>query len=44
VLTQKEIYLVHGEENQIESLKGALKENGYKNVIIPSKGDSFDIF
>uniref|UniRef100_A0A7C3J6L2 MBL fold metallo-hydrolase n=1 Tax=candidate division WOR-3 bacterium TaxID=2052148 RepID=A0A7C3J6L2_UNCW3 len=41
---KKEIYLVHGEENQIESLKGALKENGYKNVIIPSKGDSFDIF
>lgn len=41
---KKEIYLVHGEENQIESLKGALKENGYENVIIPSKGDSFDIF
>jgi len=41
---KKEIYLVHGEENQIESFKIALKENGYENVIVPSKGDSFDIF
>ncbi|MEO0289110.1 MAG: MBL fold metallo-hydrolase [candidate division WOR-3 bacterium] len=40
---KREIYLVHGEEKQINSLKEALKENGYENVIIPSKGDSFDI-
>lgn len=41
---KKEIYLVHGEEKQIDSLKDALMENGYKNVITPLKGDSFDIF
>ncbi|MEJ5307521.1 MAG: MBL fold metallo-hydrolase [candidate division WOR-3 bacterium] len=40
---KKEIYLVHGEEKQINSLKDALKENGYENVIIPFKGDSFDV-
>ncbi|MEO0281014.1 MAG: MBL fold metallo-hydrolase [candidate division WOR-3 bacterium] len=41
---KREIYLVHGEEKQINSLKDALKEYGYENVIIPFKGDSFDIF
>lgn len=40
----KEIFLVHGEEKQINSLKDLLKETGYENVVIPFKGDSFDIF
>jgi len=39
----KQIFLLHGEEMQQISLKDALKERGFENVAIPSKGDSFVI-
>lgn len=40
----KKIFLVHGEEEQIIKFKEILTTSGFKNVIVPSKGESFEIF
>jgi len=39
----KKIFLVHGESKQQESFKGALSENGYKNIHIPKLGEEVEI-
>ncbi len=39
----KKIFLIHGEEEQQIKFKQTLEENNYKDVIIPSRGDSFVI-
>lgn len=37
----KSIFLVHGEKEAKEGLRSHLAQAGYKNVIIPGKGESF---
>ena len=39
----KKIFLVHGEQTQLEAFDGALKENGYNDVYIPSLGEEVEI-
>lgn len=40
----KKVFVVHGEESSCEALKAAIEEKlGWKNVIVPSYGDSFDL-
>ncbi|MDA1060815.1 MAG: MBL fold metallo-hydrolase [bacterium] len=39
----KKIFLVHGEQTQLEAFHGALGENGYKDVNIPAYGDEVEI-
>ncbi len=39
----KKIFLVHGEETQLESLSQALTENGYKDIHIPTLGEEVEI-
>jgi len=39
----KRIFLVHGEETQLDSFKESLAQNGYKNVYIPKRGEEIDI-
>jgi metallo-beta-lactamase family protein len=39
----KGIFVVHGEEEQSIKLADALKEVGFENVIIPQKGETFEI-
>jgi metallo-beta-lactamase family protein len=39
--TLKNIFLVHGEYGSMESFKATLAEEGYPQVIIPKKGESF---
>jgi metallo-beta-lactamase family protein len=39
----KSIFLVHGEYESMESFKATLAEAGYPQVIIPKKGESFDL-
>jgi metallo-beta-lactamase family protein len=39
----KEIFLVHGEKEQQDIFKNNLNSAGFKNVIIPNKGYSFNI-
>lgn len=39
----KKIFLVHGEDDALESFSGALKENGFDDVNIPSLGDEVEI-
>jgi len=39
----KKIFLVHGEEDQGLKFMQVLHESGYKDVIQPGKGDSFEI-
>ena len=41
--TLKTVFLVHGEYQSMESFKATLAEEGYPQVIIPKKGDSFDL-
>lgn len=41
--TLKTVFLVHGEYESMESFKATLAEEGYPQVIIPKKGDSFDL-
>ncbi len=35
----KEVFLVHGEEKQIQALKGAIESLGIQNVSVPDRGD-----
>ncbi|UZR94637.1 MBL fold metallo-hydrolase RNA specificity domain-containing protein [Chondrinema litorale] len=39
----KGIFLVHGEETSMDNFKDALIEEGYQNVVTPSKGESFTL-
>lgn len=39
----KMIFLVHGDEDQQEKFKTRLNKIGFKNIMIPSKGDIFTI-
>ncbi|WP_338875945.1 MBL fold metallo-hydrolase [Spirosoma sp. SC4-14] len=41
--TLKNIFLVHGEYESMESFKATLSEAGYPQVTIPKKGESFDL-
>lgn len=37
------IFLVHGEQTQLDAFKGALKENNYNDVYIPYYGEEIEI-
>ncbi len=39
----KKIFLVHGEQTQLESFKAALAENGYEDVNLPDFGQEFEL-
>jgi metallo-beta-lactamase family protein len=39
----KKIFLVHGEETQLEAFLSALNENGYNDVYIPDYGEEVEI-
>lgn len=39
----KKIFLVHGEETQLDSFKGSLEQNGYKNIYIPNHGEEVEV-
>ena len=39
----KNIFLVHGEYESMESFKATLAETGYPQVTIPKKGESFEL-
>ena len=39
----KKIFLVHGEQTQLEAFSHALDENGYKDVYIPKYGEEVEI-
>ncbi|MCU0373540.1 MAG: MBL fold metallo-hydrolase [Ignavibacteria bacterium] len=38
----KKIFLVHGESPQQDNFKGILESNGFKNIIIPERGQEFE--
>lgn len=39
----KKIFLVHGEETQLQAFDAALRENGYDDIYIPSLGEEVEI-
>ena len=39
----KNIFLVHGDIQRQELLRTALNKEGYSDVLIPDKGDSYDL-
>jgi metallo-beta-lactamase family protein len=39
----KKVFLVHGEEKSMEIFKSLAESNGFNDVIIPEKGQSFEI-
>ena len=39
----KKIFLVHGESLQQSNLHTILNSNGFKNIIIPERGNEFEI-
>jgi metallo-beta-lactamase family protein len=39
----KQVFLVHGEENSMNIFKDLAQNQGFKNVTIPAKGQSFDL-
>jgi len=39
----KKIFLVHGEQTQLEAFSSALKQNGYDDVVLPAYGEEFEI-
>jgi len=41
--TLKKLFLVHGEENAMLDFKGTLEEKGYENIVIPEKGEGFEL-
>ena len=41
--TLKNIFLVHGEYDSMESFRATLAEEGYPQVVIPKKGERFDL-
>lgn len=36
------IFLVHGDEEELQLFQSVLKKNGYSNIFIPNKGDFFE--
>lgn len=41
--TLKRLFLVHGEYESMEAFRDTLAEEGYPQVVIPKKGESFDL-
>ena len=39
----KKVFLVHGEQTQLDSFKGALAENGYNDVYVPKYGEEIEV-
>jgi metallo-beta-lactamase family protein len=39
----KKIFLVHGESPQQDNFKGILESNGFKNILIPERGQEIEI-
>lgn len=39
----KKVFLVHGEEKVIENFAGRLRKKGFSDVIIPERGESFEL-
>lgn len=39
----KKIFLVHGEQTQLEAFTGALKENGFDDVYVPKYGEEVEV-
>jgi len=39
----KKIFLVHGEDPQQENLKTILNSNGFKDIIIPDRGNEYEL-
>ena len=39
----RRIFLVHGEPEQKEALKGHLRDKGFQNVMIPKEGESVEL-
>lgn len=39
----KKIFLVHGEKTQLDAFSGALGENGFHDVVVPSYGQEIEI-
>lgn len=39
----KHVFLIHGEPDQSEAFKNALRSKGYKNVYIPELGNSYEL-
>ncbi len=39
----KKIFLVHGEETELNTFQNLLKANSFKNIYIPSRGDVFEV-
>jgi len=39
----KKIFLVHGESPQQENLKTILNSNGFRNIVIPERGNEFEL-
>ncbi|MBI4235560.1 MBL fold metallo-hydrolase [Candidatus Peregrinibacteria bacterium] len=39
----KKIFLVHGEQTQLEAFTGALKENGFNDVYVPKYGEEVEV-
>lgn len=37
------IFLVHGEETELETFKGILEDRGFNNIKIPNRGDVFEL-
>ena len=42
-LKLKKVFLVHGEEKSMLIFKDLAEKNGYQNINIPAKGDSFEL-
>ncbi len=41
--TLKRIFLIHGDYSSMEAFRDTLAETGYPQVVIPKKGESFDL-
>ncbi len=39
----RKLFLVHGEEKVIENYAGRLRKIGYRDVVIPERGESFEL-
>jgi metallo-beta-lactamase family protein len=39
----KNVFLIHGELDQMESLRNALRSKGYPNVHIPAEAEVFEV-
>lgn len=39
----KKVFLVHGEQTQLEAFTGALHDNGYKDIYVPKYGEEVEI-